>query len=368
MAKTRLKNKRMMAVILSVIFAVVTMVAVGGDTHASEKEKVGKDKIAQKMRVPTPRLPNDKKSPKLKDPKDATKGHALMDPNDSDPYYDLLILGIDRRPHQKTGRSDVILIIHFEPGQVSLFSIPRDTLTKVRRKRDKINHAYAYGGVNLSKASIERLLKFKVDNYFILDFETFLKTIDMVKALTDDGRLIGAENFLMSGDNLLKWLRYRSFRGGDRRRAQRHQLFMTRVFKFAQDMYKKHPVIFGQAIKGGLKLGKTDITYDHIEKIMEAYKDYDVDEIERFVLMGYAASRLMGGKKPPKTPEVIKVVDNEKNHHKDTGVKKKTRKARKKPLVFYYIPKNSWSLSKYLNVYRAKGYKLNYKEVDELRK
>ena len=77
-----------------------------------------------------------------------------------DEYYDLVIFGVDRRPYQKKGRSDVMLIIHCEPGRITFFSITRDKRVPVRRRRDKINHAFAYGGPRLAKATIENFLKF----------------------------------------------------------------------------------------------------------------------------------------------------------------------------------------------------------------
>ena len=68
-------------------------------------------------------------------------------------YYDLLIEGVDRRSYQATGRSDVIMIVHCEPDRITLFSMPRDSLVMVRGSLDKVNHAYAYGGIRLSKST-----------------------------------------------------------------------------------------------------------------------------------------------------------------------------------------------------------------------
>lgn len=290
-------------------------------------------------------------------------------------YYDLLVLGIDRRPYQKTGRSDVIMIIHCEPGHVTLFSMPRDTLAPVRDRMDKINHAYAYGGIALSRATIERFLKFKVDNYITLDFETFLATVDTIKALTDDGRLIGAENLLMNGENLLKWLRFRSFSKGDRRRAQRHQLFMMRVLEYAQDTYKNKNTLFSQCVKAGLKIADSDLTYEHIAKLFETYRDFDIEnQLERYVLPGgYQARNISDPSKSPPKPPDLSAINNDPNL---TPEEKEARKAAamaayKKQLgavANFYIPQYDWPLVTYIQFYRSKGLRMNYVDQDTLRK
>lgn len=309
-----------------------------------------------------------------------SQGASAQSNKQQNEFYDLLILGIDRRPQQKTGgRSDVIMIVHCEPGHVTLFSIPRDTLVQVGKHQDKINHAYAYGGVKMSKATIERFLKFKVDNYIALDFQTFLTTIDTIKLLTDDGRLIGAENLLVSGENLLKWLRFRGVPTGDRRRAQRHQLFIKRVLQYSQDMYNHQPNLFSQCVKAGLKIADTDLTYEHVAELFEAYKNFDIEnQIERYVLPGYGQSRYASNKNIP--PSVyqeenmpdLSAIDSDPNLTPEEKAKKKAEVLAKwkneNQLVSYYIPKYNWSLLTYIRFYRSKGIRMNYVEEDILRK
>jgi len=302
---------------------------------------------------------------------------ARAAPNQQNEFYDLLIEGIDRRPHQKTGRSDVIMIVHCEPNHITFFSIPRDSMVQVRDRMDKINHAFAYGGIRLSKFTIERFLKFKIDNYIVMDFETFLKTIEVIKTLTDNGRLIGAENFLINGENLLKWLRFRSLPGGDRRRAQRDQLFMKRVFMYTQDIYVKQPKIFETCMKTGLKLAyMTDLTYEHVTELYETYKSFDLEnDLERYVLPGYAQSRLRNGDEPADEEceakeEIPSIMSNSSlsTEEKERRKKEILASCPKQELISYYVPKYDWSLETYIRYYRSKGLKLNYIEEDTLRK
>lgn len=294
-------------------------------------------------------------------------------------YYDLLILGIDKRPYQKSGRSDVIIIVHCEPGKITLFSIPRDTLVEVRNGKDKINHAFAYGELNLSRSVIEHFLQFKVDNYIVVDFDTFLTTIDVIKKLTDDGRLIGADNFLISGENLLKWLRYRGYSKGDRRRCQRHQLFIKRVFEYTQNIYKNQPAIFGQCMKAGLKIVETDLTYDHAAQLLETYKNLDLEkDMERFVVPGAAAARYRANLnvstakyEAMNMPNFSAVVAAEGLEGEEAAKRKAALQGgwrSKQVLVNYYVPKYDWSLVTYIRWFRKNGITMNYKEEDTLRK
>jgi anionic cell wall polymer biosynthesis LytR-Cps2A-Psr (LCP) family protein len=67
--------------------------------------------------------------------------------------FDVLVLGVDRRPNSAEGestRSDTLMLVRVTPatGEVKLLSVPRDLYVEVESgERDRINTAYAYGGV-----------------------------------------------------------------------------------------------------------------------------------------------------------------------------------------------------------------------------
>lgn len=63
----------------------------------------------------------------------------------------ILLLGVDERSGDR-GRSDTIILMSLNPRTDSMImmSIPRDTYVNIPgRGMDKINHAYAFGGVDL---------------------------------------------------------------------------------------------------------------------------------------------------------------------------------------------------------------------------
>lgn len=80
------------------------------------------------------------------------------------------------------GRSDALILVTLNPktSQIAILSIPRDTRTyiEVRKKEDKINHAYAFGGLNATIQSVEDLLKIPVDYYIETNLNGFQDIVD----------------------------------------------------------------------------------------------------------------------------------------------------------------------------------------------
>lgn len=74
-----------------------------------------------------------------------------------------LLMGVDERSGD-IGRSDtlIVLSVNMATHKVGLISVPRDSRVEMSRFGEtKINHAYAYGGEQLTKAVIEKTLNNK---------------------------------------------------------------------------------------------------------------------------------------------------------------------------------------------------------------
>ncbi len=94
----------------------------------------------------------------------------------------ILVVGSDTRPHD-VGRADSILIAFIRPRlkKVALISIPRDLRVPIPGHGvDKINHSYAYGGIELTRQTVEQLLGLEIPYYVHLTLDTFVKAIDML--------------------------------------------------------------------------------------------------------------------------------------------------------------------------------------------
>lgn len=69
----------------------------------------------------------------------------------------------------------------------SLLSVPRDTRVRIDGHGwDKINHAYAYGGRELTQKTVEELLGIKINNYVMVDFKGFTGLVDAIGGIDID--------------------------------------------------------------------------------------------------------------------------------------------------------------------------------------
>lgn len=154
---------------------------------------------------------------------------------------DVLVLGVDRRPNSAEGestRSDTMMLVQVIPatGEVKLLSVPRDLYIEVESgEKDRINTAYAYGGVEKARAVMEDLTGVDIDNCVIVDFEGFEKVIDaMGKVRVDVGKGVFPEHWNMgegferlNGHKALKYVRYRGTPGADLDRIDHQQKLLA---------------------------------------------------------------------------------------------------------------------------------------------
>ena len=159
----------------------------------------------------------------------------------------VLIMGVDERLDD-VGRSDTIIIATIDPltNQAALLSIPRDTRVKVGyRGFDKINAAYAYGGVRLAENTVENFLGIDIDHYVTINTHAFVDMVDAIGGVDldvekrmyyedpwdDDGGLVidlypGFQH--LDGADAVTYVRYRDSEG-DIGRVKRQQKFIAAV-------------------------------------------------------------------------------------------------------------------------------------------
>lgn len=104
----------------------------------------------------------------------------------------VLLLGIDEREFD-SGRSDALLLMSLDPSTESmdLVSIPRDTRTEIigHNTVDKINHAYAFGGVDMSLETVENLLDVDIDYFVEINMQGLADLVDAVGGVTVENDL-----------------------------------------------------------------------------------------------------------------------------------------------------------------------------------
>jgi polyisoprenyl-teichoic acid--peptidoglycan teichoic acid transferase len=101
--------------------------------------------------------------------------------------FSVLLLGVDEREGD-AGRSDTIIVMTVNPTEQStkMISIPRDTYTEIigRNAKDKINHAYAFGGTPMAVASVESLLNIPIDYIATINMEGFESIVDAISGIS----------------------------------------------------------------------------------------------------------------------------------------------------------------------------------------
>jgi LCP family protein required for cell wall assembly len=98
----------------------------------------------------------------------------------------ILLLGADRRPHQKRFRTDTIILatLNTEKGTLNLTSFPRDLyLTIPGNGQNRINTAYFFGGIDLLFQTFKENFGIKPDYYVLIDFAQFKRFIDSLDGL-----------------------------------------------------------------------------------------------------------------------------------------------------------------------------------------
>lgn len=168
------------------------------------------------------------------------KKQEKPEPPVSDEPLNVLVLGVDRRPTAADGsssRSDTIMLAQVTPGtgRVELLSVPRDLFVEVQPGvEDRINTAYAYGGVEQAKAAMETLTGVPIDCHAIIDFESFEDVIDAIGGVEVDVEdeippkykiEDGLQN--LNGEQALFYARYRGTPGGDLDRIEHQQKMLA---------------------------------------------------------------------------------------------------------------------------------------------
>lgn len=153
----------------------------------------------------------------------------------------VLMMGSDRREDWSTSRSDTLMVafVDLENDRVRLLSIPRDTYVTIPTtgEETKINAAYAYGGVDLTKKTLSSNFGIDIDYYLDVDFKGFSDVIDALGGITinvpmdmhysAEGIDLEAGVQELDGNEALQFVRFRSDGQGDLGRIDRQQAFLV---------------------------------------------------------------------------------------------------------------------------------------------
>ncbi|WP_053360613.1 LytR family transcriptional regulator [Bacillus sp. FJAT-27251] len=213
---------------------------------------------------------------------------------DREPFT-VLMLGVDEREGDK-GRSDTLIAMTVNPekNSVKMLSIPRDTRTEIigRGAEDKINHAYAFGGVEMSMDTVENFLDIPIDYYLKVNMEGFKDIVDAVGGITVNNDLAFKEgkyefaqgSINLNGEQALAYVRMRKQDPqGDFGRQKRQRQVIQGVINKGTNIgsLTKFDDMFA-ALGNNVK---TNVTFDELIDIQRNYKDA-AKNIEQMKLEG----------------------------------------------------------------------------------
>jgi len=212
----------------------------------------------------------------------------------------ILLTGYDI-DHDNISRTDTIMIVSFDTstGDFNILSVPRDTRVEISgRGMNRVNSAYAFGGIDLTIETLEDFLQIPIDYYVNIDFQGFIDIVDAMggveleveermQYVDDAGDLyidIPQGEQLLDGEKALDFVRYRDARMGDIGRVQRQQKFISAAI--SQLMHPSSLTDMPEIVSTGLNAVYTDIDHFDALPFLRVVSALEFDEIETAKLPG----------------------------------------------------------------------------------
>ncbi|MDI3092379.1 LytR family transcriptional regulator [Priestia megaterium] len=204
----------------------------------------------------------------------------------------ILLLGVDQRAGDR-GRSDSLILMTVNPKDQSMkmVSIPRDTRTEIVGKgtTDKINHAYAFGGVDMAINTVENFLNVPVDYYVQVNMESFKDIVNAVGGVTVNNDLdfkyegyhFSTGKLTLDGNEALAYSRMRKQdpRGDFGRQMRQRQIIEGVIEEGASVQSLAN---YGTILDTIGTNVRTNLTFDDMKQIQSNYKDarHNVEQLQ----------------------------------------------------------------------------------------
>lgn len=217
--------------------------------------------------------------------------------------FSVLVLGVDET-ESDAGRSDTVIVMTVNPKLKStkMVSVPRDTYTDIVGKdfKDKINHAYAFGGIKMSLETVEKLFDIPLDYVVQVNMESFKDVVDAVGGIQVtntfnfkvDEHTFPKGDVKLNGEEALAFvrMRYGDPRGDFGRQDRQKQVIQSVLKKGASvSSLLNYKSIFG-AISDNVR---TNMTFDEMIDIQANYREA-AGQIEQLYINEGKGKRMNG--------------------------------------------------------------------------
>lgn len=223
----------------------------------------------------------------------------------------ILLMGVDVSDNKdnpfKNTRSDSIYLISIAPHgkNINVISIPRDSKVYIHGKSspDKINHAFAYGGIDTSLKTIEQTLGVKIHHYIVVSNRALIDFIDGIggidvyveKDMHYNDNTAGLHINLTKGIRHLNgieaegFMRYRKDALGDIGRIRRQQWFLNAL---AEKMKDPATIIrIPETLMSISKFIQTDFSFYELAQYAALMKTVDLSKVKVATLPGEPSQR-----------------------------------------------------------------------------
>lgn len=217
----------------------------------------------------------------------------------------IALFGIDA-PKGKAGRSDAIMILTLDEEHkvMKLTSIMRDSYVDIPgHGDDKITHAYAFGGPELSMKTLNENFKVNVEDFMAVNFTSLPEIIDKlggvkiniipeeihhIPGVTSSGEQI------LNGAEALAYSRIRYATGGDYKRTERQRVVLEAVFEKLKSTPTKE---YSSLIDDFLPYVETNMSSMDMIKLATDVAPLVKGNLEttRFPLDGYCDGKMING-------------------------------------------------------------------------
>lgn len=215
----------------------------------------------------------------------------------------ILLVGEENVFNDERGRTDSIMILTINKNDktLKLTSLMRDTYVQIPGYKDnRINAAFALGGIDLLKETIKTNYGIIIDNTVLVDFKTFSNIIDilggvnielsdleveyLIKNYPDFENKLVVGNNLLDGEKALAYSRIRYCEGitgeiNDFGRTNRQRTVLSKVYEQYKDISILELI---KVLNEILPCIKTDLTREEIVNYLYLVLSLDVSTLETY--------------------------------------------------------------------------------------
>ncbi len=234
-----------------------------------------------------------------------TTDNAVQKPSESKTVYNILLIGVETFEGALNTDTMIVASLDSKKNVIKLTSLMRDLYVEIPGYRNnKLNSAYANGGINLLYDTIATNLGLSMDGYVLVDFDDFEEIIDYlggidIELTSKEAEYLRTTNYIsnpanrnvvtgvqhMNGNQVLGYCRIRKVstktEGSDFGRTQRQRTVLEKIF---EKLRKKNVIQLGMIMNNIISNIdiKTDITKTEYNSYLQQAVYLEKNELETF--------------------------------------------------------------------------------------